>query len=177
MSRHRACDDFHRTSEGHRRDFLGGPGLTRRQALGTALGAGLALYTAKATPLERVFEVAAADAAAAPDAPVLVSVFLPGGVDLMDTLVPLHDYGRYADLHPKLKVAGVPVSGMGFGLNPRLTEGVGGGIKGLFERGKVGFLPSDVDPVSGAVLISQTEPIPAIRRLASGSTTLTTFVR
>jgi sugar lactone lactonase YvrE len=43
--------------------------------------------------------------------------------------------------------------------------------------GKVGFLPSDVEPVSGAVLISQTEPIPAIRRLASGSTTLTTFVR
>ncbi len=141
MNRHRACDDFHRTSEGHRRDFLGGPGLTRRQALGTALGAGLALYTAKATPLERVFEVAAADAAAAPNAPVLVSVFLPGGVDLMDTLVPLHDYGRYADLHPKLKVAGVAVPGMGFGLNPRLAEGVGGGIKGLFERGKVGFLP------------------------------------
>jgi hypothetical protein len=43
--------------------------------------------------------------------------------------------------------------------------------------GKVGFLPSDVEPVSGAVLISQTEPIPAIRRLASGSTMLTTFVR
>ena len=43
--------------------------------------------------------------------------------------------------------------------------------------GKVGFLPSDVEPVAGAVLITQTEPIPAIRRLASGSTTLTTFVR
>jgi sugar lactone lactonase YvrE len=43
--------------------------------------------------------------------------------------------------------------------------------------GKVGFLPSDVEPVSGAVLISQTEPIPAIRRLASGDTSLTTFVR
>ena len=45
------------------------------------------------------------------------------------------------------------------------------------QIGKVGFLPSDVEPVSGAVLISQTEPIPAIRRLASGGTTLTTFVR
>ena len=43
--------------------------------------------------------------------------------------------------------------------------------------GKVGFLPSDVEPVSEAVLISQTEPIPAIRRLASGSTTLRTFWR
>jgi hypothetical protein len=43
--------------------------------------------------------------------------------------------------------------------------------------GKVGFLPSDVESVSGAVLISQAEPIPAIRRLASGSKTLTTFLR
>ena len=43
--------------------------------------------------------------------------------------------------------------------------------------GKVGFLPSDVEPVSGAVLISQTEPIPAIRRLAYGGTTLSTFLR
>jgi DNA-binding beta-propeller fold protein YncE len=45
------------------------------------------------------------------------------------------------------------------------------------QIGKVGFLPSDVEPVSGAVLISQTEPIPAVRRLDSGSTTLTTFLR
>jgi hypothetical protein len=45
------------------------------------------------------------------------------------------------------------------------------------QIGKVGFLPSDLEPVSGAVLISQTEPVPAIRRLASGSMTLTTFLR
>lgn len=43
--------------------------------------------------------------------------------------------------------------------------------------GKVGFLPSDVEPVSGAVLISQSEPIAAIRRLATGGTTLTTLLR
>lgn len=141
MNRHRACDDFHRSSEGQRRDYLGGNGLTRRQALGAGLGAGLALYTAKAMPVTQVFEAAAADAAAAPNAPVLVSVFLPGGVDLLDTLVPLHDYGRYADLHPQLKVAGVPVKGASFGLHPRLAEGVGGGVKGLFESGKIGFLP------------------------------------
>ena len=141
MSRHHACDDFHRSSESVRRDYLGGPALTRRQILGAGLGAGLALYTSRAMPLTDVFEAAAADAAAAPDAPVLVSVFLPGGVDLLDTLVPLHDYGRYADLHPKLKVAGVPLPGTPFGLHPSLARGVGGGIKGLFERGKVGFMP------------------------------------
>jgi uncharacterized protein (DUF1501 family) len=141
MSRHRACDDFHRSSEGVRREFLGGPALTRRQVLGAGLGAGLALYGAKAMPVSRMFEAAAADAAAAPDAPVLVSVFLPGGVDLLDTLVPLHDYGRYADLHPRLKIEGVALGGAGFGLHPALASGIGGGIKGLFERGKIGFLP------------------------------------
>ena len=141
MSRHRACDDFHRSSEAVRRDYLGGPPLTRRQVLGLGLGATLALYTAKAMPAEQVLEAAAAEAAAAPNAPVLVSVFLPGGVDLLDTLVPLHDYGRYADLHPRLKVAGVALPGTSFGLHPSLARGVGGGIKGLFERGKIGFLP------------------------------------
>ena len=141
MVRHRACDDFHRSSEAVRRDFLGGAGLTRRQVFGAGLGAGLALYGAKAMPLTRVFEAAAADAAAAPDAPVLVSVFLPGGVDLLDTLVPLHDYGRYADLHPKLKVQGESLAGAGFGVHPSLARGSGGGVKGLFERGKIGFLP------------------------------------
>ena len=92
-------------------------------------------------PVQRVLEAAAADAAAAPNAPVLVSVFLPGGVDLLDTVVPLHDYGRYADLRPKLKVPGVPLAGTSLGLNPSLSSGVGGGIKGLYERGKIGLLP------------------------------------
>ncbi len=42
---------------------------------------------------------------------------------------------------------------------------------------RVAFLPSDVEPVAGAILISQTEPVPAIRRLATGSSTLTTLLR
>jgi hypothetical protein len=42
---------------------------------------------------------------------------------------------------------------------------------------RVGFLPSDVEPVAGAILVSETEPVPAIRRLAAGSSTLTTLVR
>jgi uncharacterized protein (DUF1501 family) len=130
---HRACDDFHRTAQRAT--------LTRRQVLKLGAGGGLALYAAQAMPIQRVLEAAAADAAAAPDAPVLVSVFLPGGVDLLDTLVPLHDYGRYADLHPKLQVQGVPLAGTGLGVHPSLARGVGGGIKGLYERGKVGFLP------------------------------------
>ena len=42
---------------------------------------------------------------------------------------------------------------------------------------RVGFLPSDVAFVDGALLIAQTQPVPAIRRLARGSRTLTTLVR
>jgi DNA-binding beta-propeller fold protein YncE len=41
--------------------------------------------------------------------------------------------------------------------------------------GRVGFLPTDVEPVAGALLIS--EPVAAVRRLADGSSTLTTFLR
>jgi uncharacterized protein (DUF1501 family) len=133
MNAHRACDDFHRSTERGT--------LTRRQVLGLGVGGGLALYMSQALPVQRVLEAAAADAAAAPNAPVLVSVFLPGGVDLLDTLVPLHDYGRYADLHPQLKVQGVPLAGTSLGLHPSLSRGAGGGVKGLYERGKIGFLP------------------------------------
>jgi uncharacterized protein (DUF1501 family) len=132
MNVHRACDDFHRSC---------GPALTRRQVVGLGAGGGLALYLAQAMPVQRVLEAAAADAAAAPDAPVLVSVFLPGGVDLLDTLVPLHDYARYADLHPQLRVSPLPLAGTGLGVHPSLAGGVGAGVKGLYERGKVGFLP------------------------------------
>jgi sugar lactone lactonase YvrE len=42
---------------------------------------------------------------------------------------------------------------------------------------RVGFLPSDVEPAGGALLVAQTQPVPAIRRLARGSRTLTTLVR
>ena len=41
------------------------------------LGAGLSVYAARAMPLTRMLEAASAQAAAAPDAPVLVAVFLP----------------------------------------------------------------------------------------------------
>ena len=43
--------------------------------------------------------------------------------------------------------------------------------------GRVGFLPSDVEPVPGGILISETRPVAAVRRLATGSRTLTTQLR
>jgi uncharacterized protein (DUF1501 family) len=128
---HRACNDFRTTSM-----------VTRRQLIGRGLAAGLAVYAAKAMPIARVFEAAEAAYAQAPDAPILVSVFLPGGCDLLDTLPPLGQYGRYADLRPQIKQASPPeLGGTGLGMHPGLTAGLNGGIKGLFEAGKVGLMP------------------------------------
>ena len=140
---HRACNDFHQTTEAVRRTYLETSDLTRRQVIGRGLAAGLAVYAAQAMPFSRVLEAAAADAAEAPNAPILVSVFLPGGCDLLDTLVPQDQYGRYADLRPSLKLGGdVPgLAGTGLGINSALATGASGGIKGLFEAGKIGFLP------------------------------------
>ena len=139
---HRACDDFHATREATRRGFIDGGGLTRRQLIGRGIAAGLTVYAARAMPVARVFEAAGAAHAQAPEAPILVSVFLPGGCDLLDTLVPLGQYGRYADLRPDLRREDPPtLGGTGLGIHPSLTAGTGGGIKGLFEAGKVGLMP------------------------------------
>ena len=138
---HRACDDFHSTSETRRRSFLDTP-LSRRQVIGRGLGAGLAVYAAKAMPLMRILEAAEAEAAAAPNAPVIVAVFMPGGCDLLDSIVPMNQFGAYADLRPGLKVdQPVTLGSTGLGLNPQLASGLNGGLKGLFEAGKVGLLP------------------------------------
>lgn len=138
---HKGCDDFRQTSAATRERWLGG-GMTRRQALLGALGGGLAIYANQAMPWVRVLEAASAQAADAPGARVLVSVFLPGGCDLLDALPPIGAYGRYADLRGGTKLEAPPALGAtGLGIHPSLAEGAGGGVKGLFEAGKVGFLP------------------------------------
>jgi len=138
---HKGCDDFRQTSAATRERWLGAP-LTRRQALVGALGGGLAIYAQQALPLGRLFETAQARAAEAPGARVLVSVFLPGGCDLLDALPPIGAYGQYADLRGGMKLEAPPALGAtGLGIHPSLAEGANGGVKGLFEAGKVGFLP------------------------------------
>ncbi len=140
-SAHRACDDFRQASQDHRRRFATAP-LTRRQVIAGGLGATLSVYAAKAMPFARMLEAAEAQAAAAPNAPVLVSVFLPGGCDLLDTLVPVSQFGRYADLRRAGRIAEpLSLGSSGLGLHPALASGARGGIKGLFDAGKIGFLP------------------------------------
>src|SRR3954451_13207341 len=97
------CDDFSRT-ETQRRSLLERP-VSRRRLLQAGIGATISLYAARALPLARALEAGEASAATAPNAPVLVNVFVPGGLDLLDTLVPTAAYGRYADLRPAIKVA------------------------------------------------------------------------
>lgn len=42
--------------------------------------------------------------------------------------------------------------------------------------GRVSFLPTDVEPISGALLITEAKPSPSIRRLRTGGSVLTTLV-
>lgn len=136
---HKGCDDFRQTSAGAR--WLA-PRLTRRQVLAGALGGTLAIWADRALPFAHILEAAEAQAADAPAARVLVSVFLPGGCDLLDALPPVGAYGRYADLRGGMRLASPPaLGGTGLGIHPALAEGAGGGVKGLFEAGKIGFLP------------------------------------
>jgi uncharacterized protein (DUF1501 family) len=132
-SRHRACDDFHRTSAA----------ITRRQLVGRSLAAGVTAYMAANPPLARVLEAAEASAADAPAAPVLVSVFLPGGCDLLSALAPMDQAARLSNLRRGLLVPGAaPLSGESrLAAHPALSSGLNGGIAGLFGAGKVGFLP------------------------------------
>ncbi len=141
---HKGCDDFRQTSASTREQWLaeGGAGLTRRQLIGTGLGGALAIWSSRALGVDTLFEAASAHAAETAGAPVLVTVFLPGGADLLDTLIPVGSYGTYADLRPGTKIAEPPLLGAtGLGIHPALTTGTGGGVKGLFDAGKVGFLP------------------------------------
>ncbi len=136
-----ACDDFHRSSESTRDRFVGKSRLTRRQLIGWGAAAGFSLYATRAMPVTEVLDAAKADAQSAPNAPVLVSVFLPGGLDLLDTLVPV-DYGAYADLHSTVRVANpVSLPGTSVRMHPGLAQGVGEGIRGLYGRNRVAFLP------------------------------------
>ena len=138
----KGCDDFRQTSAAQRRSWVEDRTLTRRQIMAAGLGGALTVYGLGRVPGAQMLEAAAAEAAAAPNAPVLVTVFLPGGCDLLDTLVPVSQFGRYADLRKNTKVGDPALLGTsGLGLHPALTRGTNGGLKGLYDRGKVGFMP------------------------------------
>jgi uncharacterized protein (DUF1501 family) len=116
-----------------------GTGLSRRSFLFAAAGLTLSVYGAGRLGV-REFEEGIARAAEAPPGRVLVSIFMPGGVDAMSLLAPVGDPG-YARLRPKLALAAG--SGPAFSQDPRLMwHPSAAGLARLHGEGKVSVLPA-----------------------------------
>ena len=144
----RCCDDFTRAQAGRGLPAIetgmpepAGTGLTRRRLL--LRGAGMALSVYGAGRLSQAaFEDGIAQAAALPAQPVLVSVFLPGGIDGLSVLAPVTD-ARYAAgaLRPTLRLdeaSTLPMSG-----TPDLRWNTAADpLRQLHDAGKVTVMPA-----------------------------------
>jgi uncharacterized protein (DUF1501 family) len=115
-------------------------GFTRRDLLERGVGLWIATGALAGLSTRGVLEAAAAQADQAPDATILVSLYLDGGNDGLNTLVPLAD-PQYGALRTRLGIAPastLPVTGAPeFGWHPSLA-----GLKALYDAGKVAVLPS-----------------------------------
>ena len=81
-----------------------GTGLTRRSMLLRSTGLAMTVFGAAALG-PRAFDAGIADAAAStPDSPILVSIYLTGGLDGLSLLAPVDD-PLYRSLRPAVKVA------------------------------------------------------------------------
>jgi uncharacterized protein (DUF1501 family) len=151
---HCACDDFSRTSflkraaaragstlpEGRPgAPTPAGAGLDRRQFLVRGAGVLVSVYGASLLDLSALHE-GVARAAAGPANPVLVSVFLPGGVDSLSLLAPVGD-ARYRELRPKLALG--DSEGTPFTEDGRLRwHPSAAGFSQLHGEGKVSVMPA-----------------------------------
>lgn len=116
-----------------------GTGMTRRSLLLRGAAAGLTVYGASRLGVGAL-EEGIAQAAGAPAQPVLVSVFLPGGVDGLSILAPTGD-SRYATLRPTLALA--PGAGVPFAEDPRLEWTPAAAALGtLHAEGKLSVAPA-----------------------------------
>ena len=116
-----------------------GTGLTRRAFVSRAAGVAMAVYGAGKLGVG-AFEEGIAAAAERPAQPVLVSVFLEGGVDSLSVLAPTGD-PRYARLRPNLALS--PDDGFAFGEDPGLRwHPSAAGLRVLHDEGKVSVFPA-----------------------------------
>jgi uncharacterized protein (DUF1501 family) len=117
-----------------------GSGVTRRRLITGAGGLALACAAMPRLGARGIFEAAAAQAAEDPNGRILVSIYLDGGNDGLNTLVPIAD-PRYRQLRSRIAIDSattLPVGGHPeFGWHPSLT-----GLKQLYDAGKVAVLPS-----------------------------------
>ena len=115
-------------------------GMTRKNLLERGVGLWVGATALGALSTRSVLEAASAQAQSAPDATILVSLYLDGGNDGLNTLVPLGD-PEYRRLRGRIGIApetALPVNGHPeFGWNPALA-----GLKALYDQGKVAVLPS-----------------------------------
>jgi uncharacterized protein (DUF1501 family) len=84
-----------------------GTGLSRRSFLNRSAGLALAVYGGAMLAPRAFEEGIAAAQAATPDQRILVSVFLPGGIDALSLLAPT-GHAAYPTLRPSLKIAADP---------------------------------------------------------------------
>ena len=140
------CDDFRRATAGRGLPAIepgmpepAGTGMDRRAFLMRGAGLALSVYGASKLGLDQL-EAGVAAAAGSAGAPVLVNVFLPGGLDSLSVLAPIGD-ARYATLRPTLKLAAG--TGTTFAGDTRLMwHPAAAGLAQLHAEGKVSVFPA-----------------------------------
>ncbi len=117
-----------------------GTGIDRRRFLLGAAGALISVYGAQRLGLtDAVLGDGIAQAAAGPSSPILVSVFMQGGLDALSLLAPVGD-PLYRTLRPTLAVSGA--AGIPFGEDPRLAwHPAARSFAALHAAGKVTAFP------------------------------------
>jgi uncharacterized protein (DUF1501 family) len=119
-----------------------GAGIERRRFLLGAAGGLVSVYGAGRLGLGgRALSEGIAEAAnvQGPSSPVLVSIFLAGGIDALSVLAPTQDV-TYRKLRPTLAVS--PSEGTPFAEDPRLSWGpAAGGFASLHGAGKLTVFP------------------------------------
>ena len=142
MSDHLHCADFARANRGLPAVEPGmpvpaGTGLSRRGFLLRSAGVALSVYGAdRLAP--QLLEEGVAQAQSAGSQPVLLSIFLPGGIDALSVLAP-HQDAKYRSLRPTLAVSG----GRTFSQDPRLMwHPSDSGLADLHAAGKVTVMPA-----------------------------------
>ena len=117
-----------------------GTGLSRRGFLLASAGLALSVYGAGRLLDPSTFEEGIARAAAAPQQPVLVSVYLQGGIDSMSVLYPAGD-PLYTQMRPMLAVP--DGAGPAFAEDPRLHwHPLAAPLAQLHGEGKVSVMPA-----------------------------------
>jgi uncharacterized protein (DUF1501 family) len=116
-----------------------GTGLDRRSFVTRSLGLALAVYGAGSMRLPALEDGILEAASAAPASPVLVSIFLDGGVDTLSLLAPVGD-PDYRRLRPKLAL---PDSNLLVGGDHRLRwHPSTAAFKTLHDEGKLALVPA-----------------------------------